>query len=246
MKAAAVVLLLLCGGVVALIPWRCFTCGLCGGAQVRKQAVNQNRYGDEVTSCPGCRDRGRVSFWALRRGALLDPRLRTLLQKAAGETAPAPAVAAFQDVLAAHGVTARFAPASVFAWARFVRTSRGDAVLVCGEHATWTKTIALDVHSRQLWLFDLQGRLLDSLAFESRKDVARVHLTIVPEKEGDAPGGTVLELEVASLAGFRSIRPSDSLEGLSLWRDGIGDIPPARWFKEGRVRLRRVGGRWVP
>ena len=247
MKAVAVVLLLLSAAAVALLPWPVFDCGLCGRAQIRKQARNPNGYVEEPTSCPACRDRGRVSAWRLSRTPVLDARLRELLQKAAGETSSPSVVAAFQGLLADSGGAAHFCTtrACEFAGARFVRTDRGNGVLIFGEHATWKGDAAgfpihLDVHSRQLWLFDLHGRLLDSVAFESRQDGARPWLSI-----GETTAGAQLEIRMQDF-GSRSRRLTASLEGLKLWQAGIGEIPPERWFKEGGVRLRILGGRLVP
>lgn len=123
----------------------------------------------------------------------------------------------------------------VLPWRRF-------ACRLCGAGATWKGipgVLALDVHAQPLRLFDGEGRMPDGLALRTSTDAARADLRLAADRE------QVATLENHLLDdGSRSLRPTASADGVSLWQ-GV-DRPPERAFKDGPARFRSAGGRWVP
>ncbi len=239
-----------------LIRW--FDCETCGGLYRKHVGISVAGLIFEPKGCPDCGDRGRMSALTRWKRRPVDARLRSLIQAPSGHRAELTApFQALVSLLRDAGTTPRFErwPLSRVT-ARFFVCDGEDVVLVLAQPVrVWTQNPGeerwhptLTENSSQLWMFDVRGKLLDSVAARGTKAKARPVFAFAPRAEGEGVVATlelrdesdVFDLEVLP-AEFSSSEP----DGVQVWQQDVGDLPPAQWIQEGKACFRIAGGKFV-
>lgn len=247
-------LMLPCLTVLLLL--RLFDCVQCAGVYRKFQDTPAPGVNPAPTGCPDCRDAGRVSLLTRWRKKPIDARLRTLIQSPVdyAKARPAPD-AALHSLLEDQGASARYGKSSELKveQARFVVAEERDLVLVVGRQwRTGGSTIPSYGSAQQAWIFDLQGKLLDSLAVADSKKSARCSLGIVTDPfPFSAEKDAVLGISVLDHSADREFDISRhtiyarDLSGVRSWQQGVGEIPPAQWIQDGKAYFKIAGGKFV-
>ena len=249
----AALLTLPCLAVLLLL--RLFDCVQCAGVYRKFQDTPAPGVNPAPTGCPDCRDEGRVSLLTRWRKKPVDARLRTLIQAPADYAYARPGPdGALHRLLEDQGASAVFGKSSELKVeaARFVVAEERDFVLVVARQ--WkTGGFTIPAHgSAQAWIFDLQGKLLDSLAVADSKNSARCRLGIVTDPYPfSAEKDAVLGISVLDHSADRDFDISrqmiyaQDLSGVRCWQQDVGDLPPESWIRDGKASFRIAGGKFV-
>lgn len=249
----AVLLTLPCLTVLLLL--RLFDCIQCAGVYKKFQDTPAPGVNPAPTGCPDCRDVGRVSLLTRWRKKPIDARLRTLIQSPADYAYARPGPdGALHSLLEDQGASAFFGRSSELKVerARFVVAEERDFVLVVARQWKTGGSTNPTQGSAQAWIFDLQGKLLDSLAVADSKNSARCRLGIVTDpypfsEEKDA----VLGISVLDHSDARPFHISRRMiyavdpGGVRCWQQDVGDLPPEKWIQDGKACFRIAGGKFV-
>ncbi len=239
-----------------LIRW--FDCGTCDGLYRKHAGISVAGLIYEPKGCPDCGDRGRMSALTRWRRRPVEERLRTLIQAPSGRRAELSGpYESLRSLLRESGTTPRFEKwAPSWVRARFSVCDGEDVVLVLAQPVrVWTKNPGeerwyhtVTRNSSQLWMFDVRGRQLDSVAVQGTQVRARPGFSFVP---GSGPQDVVVTLELRDESDVFDLHDAPAEfsrsgpDGVQVWQQDVGDLPPEKWIQDGKASFRITGGKFV-